>query len=55
METRFGTRWIQYFDRTTDKDVNLSISAANTNEEAAQFTGHNTSVERVVMNATQCR
>lgn len=55
METRFGTRWIQYFDRTTARDVVLSIAVANTNEEAAQFSGHNTSVERIVMNATQCR
>lgn len=55
METRFGTRWIQYFDRTTDKDVILSIAAANTNEEAAQFAGHATFKERVVINASQCR
>lgn len=55
METRFGTRWIQYFDRTTTKDVTLSIAAANTTEEAAQFAGSATNVERVVMNATQCR
>lgn len=55
METRFGTRWIQYFDRTTDKDVYLSIAAANDSVEAAQFSGHATTVERVVMNASQCR
>lgn len=55
METRFGTRWIQYFDRTTDKDVALSIAVMNTNEEAAQFSGHATWVERIVRNASQCR
>lgn len=55
METRFGTRWIQYFDRTTTKDITLAISVANTNEEAAQFSGSATNVERVVMNASQCR
>jgi hypothetical protein len=55
METRFGSRWIQYFDRTTDKDVALSIAVVNTIEEAAQFTGHATWVERIVTNATSCR
>lgn len=55
METRYGTRWIQYFDRTTDKDVALSIAAVNTSEEAAQFAGHATWVERIITNATQCR
>jgi hypothetical protein len=55
METRFGSRWIQYFDRTTDKDVALSIAVVNTSEEAAQFTGHATWVERIVTNATSCR
>jgi hypothetical protein len=55
METRFGTRWIRYFDRTTAKDVILSIAVANTNEEAAQFTGHATTIERIVINASQCR
>lgn len=55
METRWGTRWIQYFDRTTVKEVTLSIAVANTSEEAAQFTGSATDLERVVMSATQCR
>lgn len=55
METRFGTRWIQYFDRTTDKDVILSIAVANTNEEAAQFNGNAKWTERVVTSATSCR
>lgn len=54
METRFGTRWIRYFDRTTDKDIVLSIAPVNTNEEAAQFTGHARWEERVIINATQC-
>lgn len=54
METRFGTRWIQYFDRTSVKDINLSIAVKNTDTEAAQFIGQNTSVERVVMQASQC-
>lgn len=55
METRYGTRWIEYFNRTTDKDVALSIAVVNTIEEAAQFTGHSTNVERIVTRASQCR
>lgn len=54
METRFGTRWIQYFDKITNKDINLSIAAANTSEESAQFNGNARWVERIVMNASQC-
>lgn len=54
METRYGTRWIKYYDRTTIKDVILAISVANTNEEAAQFNGHAEWVERIVTNASQC-
>lgn len=55
METRYGTRWIKYFNRTTDKDVALSIAVINTSEEAAQFIGHEKWTERVIVNATQCR
>ena len=55
MEPRFGTRWIQYFDRTTDKDVILSIKVVNTNDEAAQFNGHGKSIEKIVTRATSCR
>lgn len=54
-QTRFGTRWIQYFDRTTNRDVALSISAVNSDTESATFNGETTWVERVVLNATQCR
>ncbi len=54
-QTRFGTRWIQYYDRKTDKDVSLTISAANTNDEAATFQGDVTWVERIVLSSTQCR
>lgn len=53
--TRFGYRWIQYYDRTTVKDVTLSIAAANTNEESAQFVGHAAWADRIVLSETQCR
>ncbi len=55
MEPRFGTRWIQYFDRTTDKDVTLSIGVVNTNVEAAQFSGNAKWSEKIVTKSTSCR
>ena len=54
-QTRFGTQWIQYYDRRTAKDVNLTISAAGTNDEAASFQGDVTWVDRIVLSQTQCR
>lgn len=53
--TRYGYKWIQYYDRTTNKDVTLSIAAANTSEESAQFLGHAKWVDRIVLSETQCR
>jgi hypothetical protein len=55
METRYGRRWIQYFDRTTNKGVNLSIALANVTEESATFYGQAEWLERIIMNASQCR
>jgi len=54
-ETRFGYRWIQYYDRTINKDVTLSIAAANTTEESAQFLGHAKWIDRIILSQTQCR
>ena len=53
-EMRYGQRWIQYYDNRTTKDVSLSISAANTTEEAAQFQGDIAWIDRVVISANQC-
>lgn len=54
-QTRFGQRWIEYYNRTTDKDVTLSISPANTGVESAQFIGNAKWVERIVLNQSACR
>ena len=54
-ETRFGYRWIQYYDRTINKDVTLSIAAANTTEESAQFLGHAKWIDRIILSQTSCR
>lgn len=53
-QTVFGQRWIQYYDRTTTKDITLSIAAANATEESAQFQGATTWVDRIVLSQTQC-
>ena len=55
MQTRFGTRLIQYFDKTIDKDVTISFEIANTKKEAAQFTGHANWIEKIVTKASTCR
>ncbi|MBC7713197.1 MAG: hypothetical protein H7177_07655 [Rhizobacter sp.] len=54
-QTRYGYQWITYYDRTTVKDVTLSIAAAGTSEESAQFLGHANWIDRIVLNQTQCR
>ncbi len=51
----FGMRWIEYYDRRTDKDLALSISAANAGSESAQFQGDVAFIERITLRATQCR
>jgi hypothetical protein len=53
--TVYGTRFTTYFDRSTHKDVALSIAAANTTNEVAQFQGQMDWVERIVLNQSQCR
>lgn len=54
-ETRQGQKWIKYFDRTTTRDVTLSISAANSGVESAQFQGDIVGVDRIVLNESVCR
>jgi hypothetical protein len=53
--TVMGTRFTEYFDRTVSKDVNLSIAAANTTAEVAQFQGATTWTERVIVTQYSCR
>lgn len=54
-QTRYGQRWIEYYNRTTNKNVVMSISPANTNTESAQFNGNARWAERVVLNQSMCR
>jgi len=54
-QTRFGTRWVTYYDRRTDKDVTLSILAAGSTEESGQFQGDITWIDRIELNSTICR
>jgi hypothetical protein len=55
MQTRFGSRWVTYYDRTTQKDIELSIHAAKSSDESAQFVGDALWIDRIVLNETQCR
>ena len=54
-QIRFGTKWISYYDRRTEKDFSLSIMAQNTTVESAQFIGDIAWVDRIVLNETLCR
>lgn len=54
-QTRFGTRWITYYDRRTEKDVSLSIAAAGSGVESAQFQGDVVWNDRIILSQTQCR
>jgi hypothetical protein len=53
-ETAFGQQWITFFDRTTNKNVNLSIAAAGVAEESAQFQGEATWTDRMIVSQSQC-
>jgi hypothetical protein len=54
-QTRFGTKWVSYYDRRTDKDLTLSILKAGASEESGQFQGDVAWIDRIVLNETQCR
>jgi hypothetical protein len=54
-QTRYGSRWITYYDRTTTQDITLSITAANVVDESAQFLGNAVWVDRIVIGENQCR
>ncbi len=54
-QTRYGSRWITFYDRRTDKDVTLSIAPAGSTEESGQFQGDIAWIERVELSSTQCR
>lgn len=53
--TVFGHKWVEYYDRRTDKDLSLSIAEMNVAGEAAQFIGDAAWIDRIVLRETQCR
>lgn len=53
--TVYGTRWISYYDRQISKNVALSVKAANSAEESADFHGDIAWSERVVTSQSSCR
>ena len=54
-QTYPGTQWIQYFDRKTQKDISLSISAAGSNDVLGVFIGDVSWVDRIVISEGLCR
>lgn len=55
MRTVYGQQWTRYYDRSNHQDVLLSIAAAGSAEESAQFTGANSWVDRIVISQMPCR
>lgn len=55
MRTVYGQQWMRYYDRSNHQDVVLSIAAAGTADESAQFTGANSWVDRIVISQMPCR
>lgn len=53
--TVYGQQWIRYYDRVTTKNVHLSVKAANSADESADFHGDITFAERIVTGQTNCR
>jgi hypothetical protein len=50
-----GQKLVTYFDRRTDKDVNLSIAAEGSLDEVAQFQGDISWIDRIIVRETSCR
>lgn len=53
--TVYGMQWITFFDRTTSKNVNLSVKVAGSADESADFHGNIAFSERIVTNSSGCR
>lgn len=53
--TVYGQQWIRYYDRVTTKNVHLSVKAAASTDESADFHGDITFAERIVTGQSGCR
>lgn len=50
-----GMKWVEYFNRTTQRDVKLAIHNKSLNDNAADFFGDIEYTQRVVVNESMCR
>lgn len=53
-QTRFGRKWIQYYEQTTDKQIDLSLFAQDSSVESARFLGSANWVDRIIVSESQC-
>jgi hypothetical protein len=53
--TIIGSQWTRYYDRNLDEHVTLTIAPANTTNAVAEFLGHATNVQRIIVNQSPCR
>ena len=52
--TVYGNQWVNFYDRTTNQDVTLSILDAGTTTQSAEFAGSVSYIERIVTSQSQC-
>ncbi|MBC7537599.1 MAG: hypothetical protein H7281_02165 [Bacteriovorax sp.] len=50
-----GLQWIRYYDRQTNKNVNLSVKPSSATVESADFHGNINYADRVVTSESGCR
>lgn len=55
MRTMYGNQFIRYYDRFMDQTISMNLYPAGTAASAAEFSGHATNVQRIVISQTQCR
>lgn len=54
-QTVWGQQWERFYDRITDKNVTLNVSEPNATEMSAQFLGHSTTAQRIIVAQSPCR
>ncbi|MDO9181979.1 MAG: hypothetical protein Q7U04_06205 [Bacteriovorax sp.] len=53
-QTVFGTHWVRFYERNTNKNVGIKVNAAGTSDESADFHGDLAYSERVIVDQSNC-
>lgn len=54
-QTYYGTKWVNYYDRQTDKAVSLNVAAVGEAAASADFHGDISFVQSVIVSDSGCR